>query len=97
MKFTLNKVLIADAVDDEAVNILKASGVEVVVKTGQSEESIKSMVKDFDGIIVRSATKVTAGIIEAANGNLKVIGRAGVGVDNIDTNAATKNGVLVVK
>lgn len=95
-KPSINKVLIADAVDEQAVAKLTAAGVQTVVKTGQKEDDIAAMIQDFDGIIVRSATKVTGKII-AAGTNLKVIGRAGVGVDNIDVPAATKNNVLVVK
>jgi len=73
----------------------KAKGVEVDVKTGLSPEELLGIIKEYDGLVVRSATTVTADIIEAAS-NLKVIGRAGVGVDNIDVQAATKRGIVVM-
>ncbi len=90
------KVLISDSMSDRCVEILKrAPGVEVTVNTKLKPEELKKAIKDYHGLVVRSATKVTAEIIEAAD-NLKVIGRAGTGVDNIDTNAATKKGIVVM-
>jgi len=79
----------------KAVEILEAAGIDTLVKTKQSEDQLVGLVGDVEGIIVRSATKVTARVMDAAPG-LKVIGRAGVGVDNIDVPAATQRGVVVM-
>uniref|UniRef100_A0A1W7RAQ6 D-3-phosphoglycerate dehydrogenase n=1 Tax=Hadrurus spadix TaxID=141984 RepID=A0A1W7RAQ6_9SCOR len=95
MSFMLRTVLISEAVDVTCAKILEQNGVTVTTKVGLSKEQLVKELKNFDGLIVRSATKVTADVIEAAE-NLKVIGRAGTGVDNIDCNAATRNGILVV-
>ncbi|OGP55100.1 MAG: phosphoglycerate dehydrogenase [Deltaproteobacteria bacterium RBG_13_52_11] len=90
------KVLVSDEFSPQGVEILqKAKGVEVDVKTGLSPEELRSIIGEYDGLVVRSATKVTADIIDAAT-NLKVIGRAGVGVDNIDVAAASKKGIVVM-
>ena len=90
------KVLVSDSVSDRCVQILKnAPGVEVDVNTKLKPEELKKVIKNYHALVVRSATKVTAEIIEAAD-NLKVIGRAGTGVDNIDTAAATKKGIVVM-
>ena len=96
----LDRVLVADAVDPEAMTILKGAGIQVTaLNKPEPEAGIISLFASghgFDGIIVRSATKVTKGIIAAAP-SLAVIGRAGVGVDNIDIDAATRHNVLVLK
>jgi D-3-phosphoglycerate dehydrogenase len=89
------KVLIADDMSPRAVDVLKAAGVEVVVKTKQDEAALVALAPDFDGIMVRSASKITARII-AAGKKLKILGRAGVGVDNIDVKVATARGVVVM-
>ena len=90
------KVLVSDSMSDRCVEILKsAPGIEVTVNTKLKPEELKKVIKDYHGLVVRSATKVTAEIIEAAD-NLRVIGRAGTGVDNIDTQAATKKGIVVM-
>ncbi len=90
------KVLISDSMSDKCVEILKnVSGIQVDVNTKLKPEELKNIIKDYHGLVVRSATKVTKEIIDAAD-NLKVIGRAGTGVDNIDTNAATKRGIVVM-
>ena len=90
------KVLVSDDLSPQGVAILKeAKGIEVEVKTGLSAEELRSIIADYHGLVVRSATKVTTEIIEAAAA-LKVIGRAGVGVDNIDVEAATKKGIVVM-
>ncbi len=90
------KVLISDAVSEKAVDILKQyEGIEVTFKTGLSEDEIVSIIPEYDGLIVRSATKVTPKIIEAAS-NLKIIGRAGSGVDNINIDSATQKGIVVM-
>ena len=77
------KVLISDAMSGVAQKILEKNNISVDVKTALSEEEIIKIIQDYDGMIVRSATKVTTNIIDAAK-NLKVIGRAGAGVDNFD-------------
>ena len=70
-------------------------GIEVTFKTGLSEDEIVAMIADYSAIVVRSQTKVTPRIIDAAP-KLKAIGRAGVGVDNVDIDAATKRGIIVM-
>jgi len=89
------KVLIADALSAQAVAVFKDRGVETVTKTGLTPQELKDMIGGFDGLAVRSATKVTKPVIEAAT-KLKVIGRAGIGVDTIDVNAATQRGIVVM-
>ena len=88
------KILVSDALSEEGLAILKESGFDVVVKTGMAEEELIKEIKDADALVIRSGTQVTAKVIEAA-GKLKIIGRAGVGVDNVDTDAATKKGIIV--
>jgi len=88
------KVLVADAVDQAGIDILKSIA-EVDVKTKQPEDALIQMIGDYDAMMVRSATTVTAKIIEAGK-KLKIIARAGVGVDNVDIKAATERGVFVV-
>lgn len=83
------KVLVSDSISQKGVDILKKAGLTVDVKTGMPPEELKKEIGNYDALVVRSATKVTADIIEHA-GNLKVIGRAGSGLDNVDKNAATK-------
>ncbi len=89
------KVLVSDSISQKGIDILKKSGLIVDVKTGLKAEELKSIIGEYDALIIRSATKVTAEIIEAAN-KLKVIGRAGTGVDNVDKVAATKKGIVVM-
>lgn len=89
------KVLISDSISQRGIDILTRAGLEVDVKTGLSPEELKACIGDYDGLIIRSATKVTAAVIEAAT-NLKVIGRAGSGLDNVDKAAATKKGIVVM-
>jgi D-3-phosphoglycerate dehydrogenase len=90
------KVLVSDEFSPQGVEILKkAKGVEVDVKPGLPPEELRKIIGAYDGLVVRSATKVTADIIDAAS-KLKVIGRAGVGVDNIDVPAASKKGIVVM-
>lgn len=89
------KVLISDSISQKGIDILTRAGLEVDVKTGLSPEELKACIGDYDGLIIRSATKVTAAVIEAAT-NLKVIGRAGSGLDNVDKAAATKKGIVVM-
>jgi len=89
------KVLISDPIAKEGIEILKKSGFEVVEKTGMAPEELIKTIPDFDAIIVRSATKVTKEVIEAGK-SLKVIGRAGVGLDNVDAEVAKAKGIKVV-
>lgn len=88
------KVLVSDPIPDEAVEIMRNEGLTVDVNTGLSEEELIKIIPEYDAIIVRSGTKVTEEVIKAAK-NLKFIGRAGVGVDNIDVKAATQRGIIV--
>lgn len=89
------RVLVLDGLSDEGVTILREAGIEVDVKKPQKPEELAAIIADYDGLVVRSATKVTAAVFENV-GRLKVIGRAGVGTDNIDKEAATKKGVVVM-
>jgi D-3-phosphoglycerate dehydrogenase len=89
------KVLISDKMSPRAAEVFKERGVEADVKPGMTPEELKACIGGYDGLAVRSATKANAGIIEAAD-NLKVIGRAGIGVDNIDIAAATNKGIVVM-
>ncbi len=89
------RVLIADKLSPAAVAIFKERGVEADVKTGLSKEELLKIVDQYDGIAIRSATKITAEVIKAAK-KLKVVGRAGIGVDNVDIPAATAAGVIVM-
>ncbi|MBV9931632.1 MAG: phosphoglycerate dehydrogenase [Alphaproteobacteria bacterium] len=89
------KVLISDPMDPKAAEIFRASGVEVDEKPGLTKDALKAIIPAYDGLAIRSATKVTADLLEAAT-NLKVIGRAGIGVDNVDIPAATARGIVVM-
>src|SRR5512142_894538 len=89
------KVLIADALSARAVEIFGARGIEADVKVGLKPDSLREIIGAYDGLAVRSATKVTKSLIERAR-SLKVIGRAGIGVDNIDLPAATQRGIVVM-
>jgi len=89
------KVLVADSMSQVGVEVLQAAGLEVDVKTGLKPEELKAVINDYEGLIIRSATKVTADLLTAA-GRLKVVARAGTGVDNIDIPAATAKGVVVM-
>jgi len=89
------KVLISDSMSNIAQKIFEKNNIQFDVKTGLSEEEIIKIIPEYDGMVVRSATKVTKNIISAAK-KLKVIGRAGAGVDNIDVTAAKKNNMIVM-
>ncbi|MDD5199453.1 MAG: phosphoglycerate dehydrogenase [Terrimicrobiaceae bacterium] len=90
------KVLVADPVSQSGVDELAAGGaLEVVVQTGLPEDELIRIIPEFSALVVRSQTKVTAAIFDAAK-KLKVVGRAGVGVDNVDIEAATRHGVIVM-
>ena len=89
------KVLVSDNISPKGVEILKKAGLTVDVKTGMKPEELKACIGEYSGLVIRSATRVTAEIIEAAT-NLKVIGRAGSGLDNVDKIAASKKGIVVM-
>ena len=89
------RVLIADKLSPAAVQIFKERGVEADVKTGLSKPELLEIIGDYDGLAIRSATKVDKDVIAAA-ARLKVVGRAGIGVDNVDIPAATAAGVVVM-
>jgi D-3-phosphoglycerate dehydrogenase len=89
------KVLISDDLSPRAIDIFQERGIEVDVKTGLSEDELIAIIGDYDGLAVRSATKATEKVLDTAT-NLKVIGRAGIGVDNIDVKAATQRGIVVM-
>ncbi len=89
------KVLISDAMDPKAAEIFRANGIEVDERPGLSKDELKAIIGDYDGLAIRSATKVTSDVLAAAT-SLKVIGRAGIGVDNVDIPAATARGVVVM-
>ncbi|WP_374466602.1 phosphoglycerate dehydrogenase [Ferrovibrio sp.] len=89
------KVLISDELSPAAVDIFKSRGVQVDIKTGLKPEELLAIIGEYDGLAIRSATKVTAKVLEAAT-KLKVVGRAGIGVDNVDIPAATARGVCVM-
>ncbi len=90
------KILISDSLSDEGLNILRSSKEFVVdVKTGLKPDELKAIIGDYDALVVRSATKATAELIEAG-AKLKIIGRAGVGLDNVDLKSATARGIIVM-
>ena len=89
------KVLISDALSPAAVDIFKLRGVEVDVKSGIKPDELSAIIAEYDGLAIRSNTKVTKELIEKAV-KLKVVGRAGIGVDNVDVPAATAKGIVVM-
>jgi D-3-phosphoglycerate dehydrogenase len=89
------KILLSDPIEQVCVDILMSEGFEVDAKPNLPPDQLRAIIADYDGLIVRSGTKVTAEIIAAAT-KLKVIGRAGVGVDNVDVEAATRRGIVVM-
>jgi len=89
------KVLISDKMNPLAAEIFTQKGCEVTEKTGMTPEELIEVIGDYDGLAMRSSTTVTPEILAAAK-NLKVIGRAGIGVDNIDVKEATNQGVIVM-
>ena len=89
------KVLISDKMDPRAAEIFRERGVEVDEITGKTPDELKAIIGQYDGLAIRSSTKVTKDILEAAT-NLKVVGRAGIGVDNVDIPAASAKGVVVM-
>ncbi len=89
------KVLISDNLAPIGEKILREAGLEVDVNTGLPPEELKAIIPDYDGLVIRSATKVRQDIIEAAT-KLKVVGRAGIGLDNVDIPAASEKGIVVM-
>src|SRR6202045_4667042 len=89
------RVLIADSLSPAAVEIFRQRGVDADVKVGLTKDQLLEIIGRYDGLAVRSATKATKEVFAAAR-NLKVIGRAGIGVDNVDIPAATAAGVVVM-
>jgi D-3-phosphoglycerate dehydrogenase / 2-oxoglutarate reductase len=92
---TKPKVLISDQMDPNAEAIFRERGCDVDVITGKTPDELAAMIGPYDGLAIRSSTKVTKAILDAAT-NLKVIGRAGIGVDNVDIPAASAKGVVVM-
>ena len=90
------KVLVSDQLGEIGIEMFQAEdGIDVDVKTGLAPEELLEIIADYDALVIRSATKVTAELIEKAD-NLKVVGRAGIGLDNVDIPAATKRGIIVM-
>src|ERR1043166_4182864 len=91
------KVLVADQIAKRGIEELsQGDSLDIVVKTGLSEDALVELIIDFSALIVRSETKVTSKILNAAT-RLRVVGRAGVGVDNVDVETATRRGIVVLK
>ncbi len=88
-------VLISDKLSAAAVDIFLSRGIAVDVKPGLSPAELRAVIAPYDGLAIRSATKVTRELLDAAT-NLKVVGRAGIGVDNVDVKSATARGVVVM-
>jgi D-3-phosphoglycerate dehydrogenase len=92
----MKRILISDSLSSEGVEIFKKTpGIEVDVRTKMTPEELKAVVKDYDGLVIRSNTKVTQEVIHCAE-KLSVIGRAGIGLDNVDIAAASKRGIVVM-
>ncbi len=90
------KVLVSDNLGQIGIDMFEnEEGIDVDVKTGLSADELKAIIKNYNGLVIRSATKVTEELLEAAV-NLKVVGRAGIGLDNVDIPAATKRGIIVM-
>jgi D-3-phosphoglycerate dehydrogenase len=89
------RILVSDDVSDTGLDPLRSAGMSVEKVTGLKPSDLREKIRDYDGLVVRSETKVTAELIEAAS-RLRAVGRAGVGVDNIDVPAATKRGIVVM-
>src|SRR4026208_457173 len=89
------KILVSDSLSKQGVELLEQAGFTVVVKSKMPKDELFKEIKDADGLLVRSGTKVTEELIAAAE-KLKVVGRAGSGLDNVDTPAATRRGIVVM-
>ena len=90
------RVLISDSLSDLAKQVFEKNNIDVDINVGLSPSELQKIIKNYDGLVVRSATKVTKEIIESGN-NLKIIGRAGSGVDNIDIITAKNKNIIVNK
>ena len=88
------RVLVAEKIGASGIELLESSGFEVEVGADWDRATLEQRIGDFDGILIRSATQVDAELIAKAD-KLKAVGRAGVGVDNVDVDAATKRGIIV--
>ena len=91
---TMSRVLVADPIDEEGIALLREHA-EVDVRLKLGEDELVRLIPDYDALVVRSETQVTARVLEAG-ARLKVVGRAGVGIDNIQVDAATRHGIVVV-
>jgi len=92
----MKKILISDKLADAGINYLnEQEGIQVHIKTGLNKNELCEIIADYDALLIRSATKVTKKVLKAAK-NLKIIGRAGIGVDNVDVPAATEQGIIVM-
>ena len=92
----MKKVLVSDNLGEVGIRLFQEEdGISVDVKTGLSPEALKDIIGEYDALVIRSATRVTGDLLEAAK-NLKVVGRAGIGLDNVDIPEATKRGVVVM-
>lgn len=90
------KVLVSDNLGEEGVEMFRqAAGIEVDVRTGLKPDQLQEIIGDYDALVIRSATNVTEDLLKAAS-RLKVVGRAGIGLDNVDIPAATKRGIVVM-
>ena len=89
------RVLLLDNLCEESIKLFEEAGIEADVKPPQTPEELAKIINNYDGMVIRSATKVTAEALENST-RLKVIGRAGVGTDNVDKAAATKKGIVVM-
>ncbi|HYY42971.1 MAG TPA: hypothetical protein VE775_09585, partial [Pyrinomonadaceae bacterium] len=89
------KILVSDDVSESGLAPLRDAGFDVLRRTGLGGAELRALMPDYDGLIVRSETKVTAELMDAG-GRLRAVGRAGVGVDNIDVAAATARGIIVM-
>ena len=89
------KILVSDSLSPKGVEVLERAGFSVDVKTKLPKEELLKEIPQYEGLVVRSATKVTKEVI-AAGARLRIIGRAGTGLDNVDTDAATRRGIVVM-
>jgi len=89
------KVLVSDNLSQVGVDILEKAGLEVDVNTGLAPEKLKTIIGDYDGLVIRSTTQVTSDLLEAAH-KLKVVGRAGIGLDNVDISNSSQRGIVVM-
>uniref|UniRef100_U5ENG6 Putative glyoxylate/hydroxypyruvate reduct n=1 Tax=Corethrella appendiculata TaxID=1370023 RepID=U5ENG6_9DIPT len=96
MSVNIQNVLVCDAVDSACVKLLEDNGINVDYKLKLPKDELIKEVKNYDAVIVRSDTKITADVLASGAGKLKAVGRAGAGVDNIDIDAATKHNIIVL-